>query len=213
MPVSFDVTIPEVERDVDLPDKLKAEWSASCGGWLMAASRGSTTALILAAMRDVTAAYLQADDAVCHRDRRMLHPDPNVRRSSSALFWSLTEWVNAQERWSEAWKLSARTRKSTPSNAITHESERACSGFAATGRQIETMTDATLTCFSDAQHVRAHVMCVIRRKSGYPSHPAQPVCRPHPRADQTRLTVNRGATTTSKGAQFCTVGSDIELQV
>jgi hypothetical protein len=114
MPVSFDITIPEVERDVDLPDKLKAEWSASCGGWLMAASRGSTTALILAAMRDVTAAYLQAEDAVCHRDRRMLHPDPNVRRSSSALFWSLPEWANAQERWSEAWKLSAKDSKIDP---------------------------------------------------------------------------------------------------
>jgi len=92
--VPFTVTIPPAERDKDLPNKLKAEWPGilqwmidGCLAWQRDCLNPP------AAVREATAAYLEAEDAIAAWITDCCARDPNAWSSSTALFGSWSAWA------------------------------------------------------------------------------------------------------------------------
>jgi putative DNA primase/helicase len=96
--VPFTVTIPEDERDEELPAKLRAEWPGilawaidGCGDWLADGLRPPEA--VIAA----TAAYLDAEDAVAAWIEAECEGEPDndaVWTSSTTLFESWSRWAS-----------------------------------------------------------------------------------------------------------------------
>jgi putative DNA primase/helicase len=92
--VPFTVTIPPAERDKDLPNKLKAEWPGilqwmidGCVAWQRDGLNPPPT------VREATAAYLEAEDAIAAWMTDCCARDPNAWSSSTALFGSWSAWA------------------------------------------------------------------------------------------------------------------------
>jgi putative DNA primase/helicase len=92
--VPFAVTIPPGKRYPQLADKLKAEWPGvlrwmihGCLDWQR---KGLNPP---AAVRDATAAYLEAEDAIATWIDDCCTRDPNAWTSSTALFGSWAAWA------------------------------------------------------------------------------------------------------------------------
>jgi putative DNA primase/helicase len=92
--VPFAVTIPAADRDPDLPAKLKAEWGGilrwmidGCLAWQRQGLNPPS------AVRDATAAYLEAEDAIAVWMADCCSRDPNAWASSTALFGSWAGWA------------------------------------------------------------------------------------------------------------------------
>jgi putative DNA primase/helicase len=93
--VPFTITIPPAERDPDLPNKLKAErpgilqWMIDgCLAWQREGLNPP------AAVREATAAYLEAEDAIAAWIADCCGRDQNCWESSTALFGSWSGWAN-----------------------------------------------------------------------------------------------------------------------
>ena len=94
--IPFVVTIPEAERDKDLPEKLKAEWPGilrwaidGCLEWQRVGLDPPT------AVRQATEAYLAAEDAFAQwLDERCCY-DPIYSERSGALFANFKAWAEA----------------------------------------------------------------------------------------------------------------------
>ena len=94
--IPFNVTIPEANRDTQLFEKLKAEWSGIMQWAINGCLEWQRIGLAPpAAVRDATAAYLASEDAIanwlddcCDQDRRA-----NTKRST--LFESWKAWAEA----------------------------------------------------------------------------------------------------------------------
>jgi putative DNA primase/helicase len=92
--VPFTITIPPAERDQDLADKLKAEWPGilqwmidGCLDWQRQGLNPPK------AVRDATAEYLEAEDAIATWLTDCCTRDPNAWANSTALFASWTLWA------------------------------------------------------------------------------------------------------------------------
>lgn len=92
--VPFTVMIPPAERDPDLTEKLRAEWSGilqwmidGCLAWQRDGLNPPAT------VRDATAAYLAAEDAIATWMEDCCTLDPNAWENSTALFGSWTGWA------------------------------------------------------------------------------------------------------------------------
>ena len=92
--IPFAVTIPTSERDHELTDKLKAEWSGilkwlveGCVEWQRDGLRPPE------AVQSATAAYMEAEDAVAAWIDDRCERDASNWESSSALFASWTSWA------------------------------------------------------------------------------------------------------------------------
>ena len=92
--VPFTVTIPPANRDKDLPNKLTAEWPGifqwmidGCLAWQREGLNPP------AAVREATAAYLDAEDAIAAWISDCCTRDPNAWSSSTALFGSWSAWA------------------------------------------------------------------------------------------------------------------------
>jgi putative DNA primase/helicase len=92
--VPFTVTIAKDERDPNLTEKLKAEWGGILAwmidGCLMWQRDGLNPP---AAVRDATAAYLEAEDAIAAWLADCTARDPNAWTNSTALFGSWSGWA------------------------------------------------------------------------------------------------------------------------
>ncbi len=93
--IPFTVTIPPEERDSELTAKLKAEWAGvlawmvkGCLEWHAGGLRPPQT------VREATAAYLEAEDAVAAWIEEKCQRDRNAWESSSDLFRSWSEWAD-----------------------------------------------------------------------------------------------------------------------
>ena len=92
----FTVTIPPEERDRDLPEKLKAEWPGilrwmieGCLGWQRIGLAPPQ------AVRDATAAYLEAEDAVGAWIEECCQCVPQAWASRRTLFAAWDRWATA----------------------------------------------------------------------------------------------------------------------
>ncbi|MGA7102099.1 MAG: phage/plasmid primase, P4 family [Pseudolabrys sp.] len=107
--IPFTITIPPSERDELLPEKLKAElpgilaWMIrGCTDWL---ERGLSPPQMVT---EVTAAYLESEDAVAAWIEDCAARDPNAFAKNTDLFASWSEWagksgeyVGSQKRFSQ----------------------------------------------------------------------------------------------------------------
>jgi putative DNA primase/helicase len=113
--VPFIVTSPPNQRDKTLTERLQQEWPGilqwmidGCVDWqerTLAAPEAVTSA---------TAAYLESEDAVAAWIEDCAERDPNAWEKSIDLFASWTAWstkageyVGAQKRFGESWRLAA----------------------------------------------------------------------------------------------------------
>jgi putative DNA primase/helicase len=93
MLVPFNVVIPEKERDKDLAEKLKREWSGILQWMIEGALAWQHKGLAPpAAVTDATAAYLESEDAISLWLDECTVPDKNAWESCSALFNSWKAW-------------------------------------------------------------------------------------------------------------------------
>jgi putative DNA primase/helicase len=97
--IPFTVTIPEPERDLDLPEKLKAEWPAilrwAVDGCLEWQRQGLTPPKTV---RDATDHYLASEDTFALWLDACITPDVNAWESSADLWGSWKRWAeNAGE--------------------------------------------------------------------------------------------------------------------
>jgi putative DNA primase/helicase len=92
--IPFTVTIPPAERDPELAEKLKAEWSGILAwmieGCLAWQRQGLSPP---AAVRNATASYMDAEDSVATWLSECCSRDPNAWESSTALFGSWSMWA------------------------------------------------------------------------------------------------------------------------
>jgi putative DNA primase/helicase len=106
----FTVTIPPEERDRDLPEKLKAEWPGILRWMIQGCLEWQRLGLAPPqAVRDATAAYLEAEDAVGAWIEECCRCCPQAWASRSTLFadWSrwatgAGEYVGSQRRFVQA---------------------------------------------------------------------------------------------------------------
>jgi len=93
--VPFTTTVPPAERDETLADQLKAEWPGilawAIRGCLDWQHRGLDPP---AAVRDATAAYLEAEDALAAWIEDQGQIDPNAWESNANLFRSWKSWAD-----------------------------------------------------------------------------------------------------------------------
>lgn len=92
--IPFAITVPLERRDPELAEKLKIEWPgilrwaiAGCLQWQRAGLQ------MPPAVRDATAAYLDAEDAVAAWIDEKCQRNPNGWESSADLFASWTDWA------------------------------------------------------------------------------------------------------------------------
>ena len=94
--IPFTVTIPPDERDPDLADKLKAEWPAILAWMIEGCILWQREGLAPpAAVRDATAAYLDAQDGLGAWLEECCEIDPRGFETRTALFSSWNEWAEA----------------------------------------------------------------------------------------------------------------------
>lgn len=93
--IPFAVTIPPDQRDAELTEKLKAEWPGilqwmidGCLEWLREGLRPPL------AVRDATAAYLEAEDALAAWIDEKCERNPKAWGQSSTLFASWSTWAD-----------------------------------------------------------------------------------------------------------------------
>jgi putative DNA primase/helicase len=106
----FTVTIPPEERDRDLPEKLRAEWPGILCWMIQGCLQWQSIGLAPPpAVRDATAAYLEAEDAVGAWIEECCQCGPQAWASRSTLFvdWSrwatiAGEYVGSQRRFMQA---------------------------------------------------------------------------------------------------------------
>lgn len=96
--VPFTVTIPERERDKDLPEKLRAEWPAilrwaidGCLSWQREGLKPPER------VRDATEAYLEAEDSLILWIEECCTPDGDAWEPSGTLFKSWKQWAERAE--------------------------------------------------------------------------------------------------------------------
>jgi putative DNA primase/helicase len=92
--IPFTVTIPSNERDLDLAEKLKAEWPGilawaieGCSAW----QRDGLDAPAVAT--EATAAYLKAEDAIAAWMDERIAQESSATERSSVLFASWKDWA------------------------------------------------------------------------------------------------------------------------
>jgi putative DNA primase/helicase len=106
----FTVTIPPEERDRDLPEKLKAEWPGILRWMIQGCLQWQSIGLAPPkAVRDATAAYFEAEDAVGAWMEERCQCSPQAWASRSTLFgdwnrWATSagEYVGSQRRFMQA---------------------------------------------------------------------------------------------------------------
>jgi putative DNA primase/helicase len=92
--IPFNVTIPPVERDLDLTEKLKAEWSGILAWMIEGCLKWQADGLQPPeAVSAATAAYLAAEDAVGEWLDDCCWRDLNAWSKTSALFANWVEWA------------------------------------------------------------------------------------------------------------------------
>jgi putative DNA primase/helicase len=93
--IPFTITIPPEERDAELTEKLKAEWPGILAwmidGCLQWQERGLAPPT---SVRDATAAYLEAEDAMSAWIEEAGDYDVNAWETSSMLFASWKRWAD-----------------------------------------------------------------------------------------------------------------------
>lgn len=94
--IPFTVTIPEAERDPELPEKLRAEWPAvlrwaidGCLAWQREGLNPPE------AVRAATDDYLEAEDALSLWIEEAVDLDPDAWEASGSLFASWKRWAEA----------------------------------------------------------------------------------------------------------------------
>jgi putative DNA primase/helicase len=94
--IPFAVTIPAEERDLDLAEKLKAEWPGILAWCIEGALEWETEGLRPPqAVLDATAAYLQSEDAIAAWIDDRCDRLPSAWSASGALFASWNAWATA----------------------------------------------------------------------------------------------------------------------
>ena len=126
--VPFNVTIPEGERDKDLPNKLRQEWAAILGWAIEGCRMWQIEGLNApAAVRNATGDYLSEEDALGRWQQEQCVLGPEYMSAASVLFEDWRRWCEAngefagsQKRFSQM--LEARTN-------VTKERTRSWRGF------------------------------------------------------------------------------------
>jgi putative DNA primase/helicase len=92
--IPFTVTIPPAQRDLELGEKLKAEWPGVLAWMIQGCLEWQRQGLAPpAAVTAATAAYLEAQDAVAAWLDECCDQDSNAWESRSALYKSWTDWA------------------------------------------------------------------------------------------------------------------------
>jgi putative DNA primase/helicase len=96
----FTVTIPPEERDRDLPEKLKAEWPGILRWMIQGCLEWQRIGLAPPQIvRDATAAYLEAEDAVGAWIEERCYCNAQAWASRGTLFADWKEWANGAGEW------------------------------------------------------------------------------------------------------------------
>ena len=94
--IPFNVTIPQDERDTDLPDKLREEWSGILAWAIEGAVEWHSNGLDApSAVTDATLEYIASEDLIAAWMDDRCHEDRSARTKSSALYRSYKEWAEA----------------------------------------------------------------------------------------------------------------------
>jgi len=104
--VPFTVTIPPEERDLNLGEKLKAEWPgilqwmiAGCMEWQKLGGLNAPQSVL-----DATAEYLEGEDAMAAWIDEECELDPRKADSSTTLYESWKAWADKAGEWSGSQK-------------------------------------------------------------------------------------------------------------
>jgi P4 family phage/plasmid primase-like protien len=131
--IPFDVKIPPVERDAELPEKLMAEWPGILK-WMIAGCL-EWQRIGLAAPQAVTAAtneYFSAEDAIGLWLAECCELGANLTESSSALFSSWSQWTNKANEFTGSQKNFSQTLASRG-----HEQKRTAAGVLIKGIELK----------------------------------------------------------------------------
>lgn len=94
--IPFAVTIPPEERDESLKDKLREEWPGIMKWMIQGCLEWQRVGLAPpVAVRDATAAYLEAEDGLAAWMEECCERDPQAWTPSTALFGSWATWAEA----------------------------------------------------------------------------------------------------------------------
>ena len=90
------MVIPKAERDLDLPDKLQAEWSGILSWAIEGAVEGHANGLQPpAVVTDATLEYLNSEDLIAVWIGDCAHEQPSERTLATELYNSFTAWAEA----------------------------------------------------------------------------------------------------------------------
>lgn len=93
--VPFTVTIPPAERDETLSDRLRAEWPGILAWMIQGCLEWQATGLAPpAAVREATAAYLEAEDALAAWIEAAGQTDADAWESTTTLYRSWKSWAD-----------------------------------------------------------------------------------------------------------------------
>ena len=94
--IPFSVTIPKVERDPDLPDKLQAEWPGILAWAIDGAVEWHANGLQPpAVVSDATLEYLAGEDLIAVWIEDRCYQETAARTLASELYKSFKEWAEA----------------------------------------------------------------------------------------------------------------------
>ena len=92
--IPFAVTIPPVERDLELAEKLKAEWPGILAWMINGCLQWQANGLQRPeAVKAATASYLEAEDGFAAWIEDCCEPDPNAWENRSKLFENWSAWA------------------------------------------------------------------------------------------------------------------------
>ncbi len=129
--IPFTVTIPESERDKDLPEKLKAEWPGilawAIEGCLAWQHEGLNPPAVV---REATEEYLATEDALGRWMEERCALGPRLAGAAGALFGDWTAWCEATGEKPSSQKMFAEKLKARPGIEKVRSGHSRTRGFA-----------------------------------------------------------------------------------
>lgn len=129
--IPFNVTIPPMDRDHELPEKLKREWPGILAWMIEGSLLWQRDGLKPPdAVRVSTSAYFEEEDTVLRWFQECCHHDPAARTASSVAYQSFTDWATAAREYVISLKaFSERLEARAARLGLLKERDRAGSHF------------------------------------------------------------------------------------
>ena len=159
--IPFSVTILPAERDLDLAEKLKAEWPGILAWMIDGCLKWQATGLQPpAAVTDATAAYLAAEDATGAWMDECCERDPSAWAANSTLFASWTVWA---AKAGEPIGSQKRFVQSLEARGLEPRREKSIRGFRGSVPRVPRNSIITVSCACVCARVMCNTVTLVRR--------------------------------------------------